>query len=109
MNAAVKLSDQQITTNMEPVLRSVLKKAEREHRELQKMFGLMGWGDLPDALKIEIKEDVSAMLDELRGHYSSCDPHVDRRRKRVTYWVTCYRDGICSLQTAVEALRVRSL
>lgn len=109
MNAAVNTSDQPITTNMEPVLRKVLKEAKQEHQQLQQIFQLMGWGDLPDALKIEIKDDVSAMVNELKGHYSSCDPYVDQRRQRVVHWVNSYKDGICSLQTAVEALRFRSL
>lgn len=109
MNAAVNISEQQGTANMEPVLRKVLKEAEREHQQLQQMFKLMGWGDLPDALKIEIKDDVSALVEELKGRYSSCDPAVGRRRQRVVHWVDSYQDGLCSLQTAVEALRIRSL
>ncbi|MDZ7773506.1 MAG: hypothetical protein U5K31_12315 [Balneolaceae bacterium] len=92
-----------------PVLRKVLSEAEEEHRRLQETFRLMGWGDLPDALKMEIKDDVSAMVDELQGRYSTCDPHVLRRRKSVIHWVNCYRDNICSLRTAVAALKVRRL
>lgn len=94
---------------MEPVLHKVLKEAEQEHKQLQQVFRLMGWGDLPDALKIEIKDDVAAMAEELKGQYSSCDPYVGQRRQRVVHWVKSYKDGICSLQTAVEALRVRCL
>ncbi len=109
MNTATKITHRQPAKNLEPVLRKVLKEAEREHRQLQEMFELMGWGDLPDALKIEIKDDVSAMVDELEGQYSSCDPHVARRRKRVVHWVNSFLDGICSLRTAVEALRVKPL
>jgi len=109
MNTATKITNRQPAQNLEPVLRKVLKEAEREHRQLQEMFELMGWGALPDALKIEIKDDVSAMVNELEGQYSSCDPHVARRRKRVVYWVNSFLDGICSLQTAVEALRVKPL
>lgn len=97
------------TFNVEPVLRKVLIEAEKEHRDLQEVFGLMGWGELPDALKIEIKDDVSAMVDELQGQYSSCDPFVERRRKSVTYWVNCFMDGICSLETAIKALKVKKL
>ncbi|SMO50726.1 hypothetical protein [Fodinibius sediminis] len=109
MNAAVNTPKKQAVNNLEPVLCRVLREAEEEHRQLQQMFELMGWGDLPDMLKMEIKEDVSAMVDELKGHYSSCDPHVGRRRQRVVHWVNSYSDGICSLDTAVQALRVRSL
>lgn len=109
MDSATKLTQTPSSVNMEPVLRKVLKEAEREHHELQEMFQLMGWGALPDALKIEIKDDVAAMVDELKGEYSSCDPHVGRRRQRVVHWVNSFLDGICSLETAIEALRVRKL
>jgi hypothetical protein len=109
MNTAIKTSQRQAKVNLEPVLQKVIREAEKEHRELQEMFELMGWGDLPDALKMEIKDDVAAMVDELRGQYSSCDPHVMRRRQRVVYWVNNFKDDICSLKTAIDALRVRSL
>lgn len=109
MNTAIKTTQRRLDTNLEPVLRKVLKEAEKEHRELQDMFKLMGWGDIPDALKMEIKDDVSAMVDELKGQYSSCDPHVERRRQRVVHWVESYRDGICSLDTAIEVLHIKSL
>lgn len=106
MNAAIRTS-RQTQPNLEPVLVKVLREAEKEHRELQEMFELMGWGDLPDALKIEIKDDVAAMVSELKGQYSSCDPFVVRRRKRVVHWVESFRDGICSLKTAIDVLRVK--
>lgn len=109
MNTATKITQRQPATNLEPVLRKVLKEAEREHRELQQMFDLMGWGNLPDALKVEIKDDVSAMVDELQGQYSSCDPYIARRRQSVVHWVNSFLDGICSLETAIEALRVKKL
>ena len=108
MNTATNLP-QQTVDNLEPVLHKVLLEAEQEHHKLQEMFKLMGWGNLPDALKIEIKDDVSAMVDELEGNYSSCDPHVARRRQRVTHWVNSYEDGISSLETTIDALRVRKL
>jgi len=109
MNTSTTTTRRGLDTNLEPVLRKVLKDAEREHRELQQMFELMGWGDLPDALKMEIKDDVSAMVDELQGQYSSCDEHVARRRQRVVHWVQSFRDGICSLETAIDALHIKKL
>lgn len=109
MKTTVKSTPQLSAFDVEPVLRKAFQEAEKEHRELQEMFELMGWGDLPDALKVEIKDDVSAMVDELKGQYSSCDPYVKKRRERVAYWVCCYRDGICSLHTAIDALKVKNL
>lgn len=109
MKTSVQKTTPGTTFAVEPVLRKAFIEAQQEHRELQKMFSLMGWDDLPDLLKIEIKDDVAAMVDELKGQYSSCDPYVQKRRESVTYWVSCYKDGICSLQTAIDALKVKSL
>jgi len=109
MNTATKITQKRPDANLEPVLRKVLKEAEKEHQELQNMFQLMGWGMLPDRLKIEIKDDVAAMVQELKGQYSSCDPHVARRRQRVVHWVSSYLDGICSLDTAIDALSIKKL
>lgn len=109
MNTVTQSSQRNLDINLEPVLRKVLKEAEKEHRDLQQTFKLMGWGDLPDALKMEIKDDVAAMVDELQGQYSSCDPYVERRRQRVVYWVENYQNGVCSLDTAINALHIKSL
>lgn len=95
--------------NVEPILGKVLQDARQEHVEMQKVFELMGWGGLPDALKIEIKDDVQAMVDECEGRYSTCDPFVLKRRKRIIYWVENLQDNMCSLETAVNALRVKKL
>ena len=109
MNTITKTQSDNDTFQVEPVLRKALSDAEQEHHQLQEMFRLMGWEELPDALKIEIRDDVAALVDELNGQYSSCDPYVRKRRQSVTYWVDCYLNGICSLETAVDALKVRKL
>jgi hypothetical protein len=109
MKSTIKAPVKSEVFDVEPVLRKAFLEARKEHQKLQEMFELMGWGDLPDALKIEIKDDVAALVGELQGQYSSCDPYVARRRNSVTYWVNCFRDGICSLDTAVRALKVKKL
>lgn len=106
MNALIKKPELQ---KIEPLLRKVLIEAENEHRELEEVYELMGWAALPEELKIEIKEDIKAFREELAGNYSTCDPFIQRRRQRIDYWVRAYNDGICSLKTAVNALRVRPL
>jgi hypothetical protein len=108
-NTIINTSKNASTFNAEPLLAHILKEAEREHRELLAAFNMMGWSRLPDALKIEIKDDVMAMVDELEGKYSTCDPLVLQRRKSVTYWIDAFQDDICSLKTAVNALRVTRL
>lgn len=97
------------TFNAEPVLKKVLRDAKKEHQKLQETFELMGWGDLPDELKIEIKDDVQAMVNEREGKYSTCDPFVLKRRKRIVYWIENYQEDICSVGTAIEALRIKKL
>lgn len=106
MKALTKQSHQR---HLEPILHKVLEEAEAEHREMQEMFELLAWGDLPDDLKLEIRDDVEAYTNELKGLYSSCDPYVIRRRQSVDYWIRSYRNGICSLKTAIRALKVRPL
>lgn len=95
--------------NVKPVLGKVLQRARKEHRELQEAFELMGWDELPGELKIEIKDDMAAMIDEYKGRYSTCDPFVLKRRQRVIYWVENYQEGMCTLETAVQALRIKKL
>ena len=69
----------------------------------------MGWGNLPDSLKIEIYDDVKAIVDELQGSYSSCDPFVKNRRNRIYYWIQSFLDGVSSLETTIEVLKVSRL
>lgn len=92
-----------------PVLKRIQKESIEEYNEMQQAFNLMGWGDLPDALKIEIHEDIKFMVEELKGRFSSCDPFVKRRRESIHYWVSCYQDGICTLEAAIKALKVKGL
>lgn len=92
-----------------PVLRRIQKESQQEYLEMQQAFELLGWGDLPDELKIEINEDVKFMVEELKGRFSSCDPFVKRRRESIHYWVSCFQDGICSLDAAIKVLKVKNL
>lgn len=87
-----------------PVLEKAYQQAREEDQQLHEMFELLGWGLLPLELKYAIREDVKGVVDELNGCYASCDPFVEQRRKRVIYWVECYMDGVCSAETAVQAL-----
>lgn len=80
-------------------------KSGESGSELNRMFNLMGWANLPDPLKDEIVFDVATFVNELKGNYSTIDPAIDKRRKRVTYWINAYRDGICTLDTAITGVR----
>lgn len=92
-----------------PVLKRIQRESLEEYNEMQQAFNLMGWGGLPDALKLEIHNDVRFMVEELKGRFSSCDPFVKRRRESIHYWVSCFQDGICSLEAAIKALKVKAL
>ncbi|WP_234573131.1 hypothetical protein [Rhodohalobacter sp. 614A] len=105
-NAAKKLN---LVTKHEPILISIFRKAEKEYKELEEMFSLIGWGDLPDELKFAIETDVKGYIDELNGRYSTTCAGVQRRRESVDFWVNSYLDGICSLDTALNALKVTKL
>jgi hypothetical protein len=92
-----------------PLLARISSESEREYQELQQVFSLLGWHEVPDGLKVEIYDDVRVMVEELQGNYSSCDPYVRNRRNRVHYWVQSYLDGNTSLNTAIEALKIHPL
>ncbi|OAN62564.1 hypothetical protein A8B79_03180 [Balneola sp. EhC07] len=92
-----------------PLLNRIKKESKQEFVEMQQTFELMGWGELPDELKIEIYDDVRFMVQELKGYYSSCDQFVQQRRNTVHFWVSSFQDGICSLEAAIKALKVKSL
>lgn len=106
MNAAFKQPTQKSGT---PALLTILRNAKKQQAESEKMFAELGWEDLPAVLKFEIEDDVKGYMDELIGRYSSTCPYVQRRRESVDFWVRSYREGICSLETAVESVRVREL
>lgn len=105
-NAAAK---KRSITRTEPVILSIFHKAEKEYRQIEEMFTLLGWSHLPDQLKIVIEEDVKGYIDELHGQYCTNCHYVQRRRESVDFWVNSYLDGICSLDTATEALKIKRL
>lgn len=97
------------STKVQPALLSIFKKAEADFKELEQMFSMLGWVTLPGQLKLVIEEDVKGYIDELQGNYSTNSSLVQRRRESVDFWVNSYRDGICTLDTAVKALKVEML
>lgn len=92
-----------------PLLKRIRKESADEYNEMQQAFDLMGWGELPDELKIEIYNDVRFMVEELKGRFSSCDEYVQRRRDTVHFWVSSFQDKICTLGAAINALKVKTL
>jgi len=88
-----------------PLLQRIQKESKQEFTEMQEAFDLLGWGSLPDELKIEIYNDVRFMVMELKGRFSSCDEFVQKRRNSVHFWVSSFQDGICTLAAAITNLK----
>ena len=105
-NAALKTNQHAQT---EPALHSIFLKAEIEYQEIEQMFELLGWGELPAEVKLAVEEDVKGYIDELQGNYSTNCPFVQKRRERVDYWVNTLLDGFCTTATAVSALKRKTL
>ncbi len=103
MNTALK---KRSVGHSEQVLNLIFHKAEAEYREIEEMFALLGWSELPGELKVVIEEDVKGYIDELKGQYCTNSEWVQRRRESVDFWVNSYLDGLCSKETAVSSLRM---
>jgi hypothetical protein len=93
----------------EPILTQIFRKAEDEYKKTDAMFRMLGWDGLPAELKLAIEDDVKGYIDELTGSYSTNCSFVQRRRESIDFWVNSYQDGICTLDTAVDALRIKSV
>jgi hypothetical protein len=93
----------------EPLLLGIFKKAEDEFKKTDELFIMLGWGSLPAELKYAIEEDVKGYVDELTGNYSTHCPFVQRRRESIDFWINSYLDGICTLDTTIDALRLTRL
>ena len=106
---AITQNNPSVTLFVAPLLNRIKKESATEYIEMQEAFELMGWGNLPDQLKIEIYTDVKFMVQELKGMISTCDTFVERRRNTVHFWVNSFKDGICSLDAAINAVKVKAL
>ena len=106
MNAINKKT---IRPTLSPMLVSIFKKVELEKRKSDEIFQTLGWEGLPSELKFEIEEDVIGFYNELHGQYSTNCEFVQRRRESVDFWVKSYMDRLCTLETAVNSLKVNRI
>lgn len=106
MNAISKPKAPSITR---PDLLSIFRKAANDYREMDEMFQLLGWSELPLSLKLVIEDDIRGYTDELKGRYSTNCPAVQRRRESIEFWVKSYLNELCSLETALHSLKVNRL
>lgn len=98
-----------IRTLPSPMLISIFKKVELEKRKADEIFQTLGWEDLPAEFKFEIEDDVIGYYDELHGQYSTNCEFVQRRRERVDFWVKSFMNQLCSLETAIDSLKVNRI
>lgn len=110
MNTAIKID------HTYPVLQVVpfekMEVARNEHPLLtasEEIFDVMGWSNLPNDLKLTIALDLIGFSDELKGLYSTKSNFVYNRRKRIYHWVRSFQDGLCDLETAIDALKLTYL
>jgi hypothetical protein len=92
-----------------PALLTILRNARKQQAESEMMFSELGWDNLPEELKFVIEDDVKGYMDELHGRYSSNCPYIQRRRESVDFWVQSFMEGLCSLETAIESLKLKEL
>lgn len=83
----------------------LLQQAARSQNDLQDVLGLLGWGDLPIRLLLVIFDDLTAFAMELKGEYATVCPYVLQRRRSVDHWIACWKEGLCTLDAAVQALQ----
>ena len=95
--------------SISPVLISLYKKVELEKKKSEEIFQALGWENLPSELKFEIEEDVIGFYNELHGQYSTNCEFVQRRRESVDFLVKSYLDRLCTLETAVDSLKVNRI
>lgn len=106
MNA---ISKKTTRPTLSPMLVSIFKKVELEKRKSDEIFQTLGWEELPSELKFEIEEDVIGYYNELNGQYSTNCEFVQRRRESVDFWVKSYMDRLCTLETAINSLKVNRI
>lgn len=97
---------------MRPVSSDTVKTKKRVNpllRESHDIFAVMGWTALPESIKLTIAIDLIGFRDELNGLFSTRDPQVLNRRKRIFYWVNHFMEGLCSEDTVIQTLRISYL
>src|SRR5690625_6140361 len=77
-----------------PYLLSIIRKAANDYRDMDEMFQLLGWSELPLSLKLVIEDDIRGYTDELKGRYSTNCPAVQRRRESIEFWVKSYLNDL---------------
>jgi len=82
-----------------------LKSVDIPKIDKSEVLEMLGWARMPAALISAIEEDLEEFIREFKGHYSTVDERLRRRRDRIQYWMNNYKNGICSLETASSAMK----
>lgn len=87
----------------------MLARAGAEQKALSQLLNALGWQAIHPMVLMEVVDDLNGYLLELLGEYSTICPFTRRRRERVDYWVSASLDGICTPETARDALRINRI
>lgn len=98
MNTALKLSAQSTSPALDVILNT------RRQEQLEEMYQLFGWCDLPQSIKHAIDDDMVNFYDELYGRYTDTTPETKARKKRITYWIHFYQSNPEQKELVVEML-----
>jgi hypothetical protein len=95
MSTAIRLHQQS-----NPVLNSVPAGLPLLSSE---MYHALGWSDLKPKLKALIEPDIIEYVRTLLDG-EPINAAKEQRRRQILYWVEAYRTGMCTEQTAMDAL-----
>lgn len=102
----ITAAEKSITSSSTLHADSVLRDVSQRSQDVEQVLNLLGWSLLPNQVIIEILDDLSSYAEELKGGFSTICPYVQQRRKRVVYWVESLMNGICTAETAAQALHI---
>jgi hypothetical protein len=68
------------------------------------MFHSLGWSDLKPQMKAIIESDIHDYVRTLMDG-EPINAAKEQRRRQILYWIEAFRSGLCTEQTAIDALR----
>jgi len=69
------------------------------------MFHSLGWSDLKPRIKAIIEPDIHEYVRTLLDG-EPINSAKEQRRRQILYWIEAFRSGMCSEETALDALRL---
>lgn len=104
MNAALAVSQTKYSRSKQKRRSRKLTSINVPKLQKQELLETLGWSGIPLTLYKAIENDLELFMKEHLENHSTIDGNVRARRNRIQYWVNNYKNGICSLDTALLAL-----